>query len=215
MRFSNLVVRVLCRVHPGSFGGACAGRGDHTAGRRENGAPGRDRQAPRRALYSPARRARRSRPTTCGTPRSPACRSIPTRARGSGTWLPDRPICIRTTGRAVDEHPTAFRGRSAGRTPGQVRFEYASRERPGPVSVLGKHADRGRPARTGDRHALMVDPKTCVCTSSTTPTTTPNKGRQPARARSGTSLQRLRPPAGPRPTPPGCRSSPAWSTTTR
>ena len=44
----------------------------------------------------------------------------------------------------------------------KVRFTYADRERSRPVPVLGSNADRGRAQRRGDRHALIVDPATCV-----------------------------------------------------
>jgi len=43
-----------------------------------------------------------------------------------------------------------------------ITFPVRKRERPGPISIRGQHADRGWEGRNGDRHAIMVDPSTCT-----------------------------------------------------
>jgi hypothetical protein len=44
----------------------------------------------------------------------------------------------------------------------RVRFEYASESDPGPYPFSATTPIEGGASSTGDRHALMVDPKTCV-----------------------------------------------------
>ncbi len=49
-------------------------------------------------------------------------------------------------------HPTFVR----------IRFDYASESDPGPYPFSARTPIEGGPHASGDRHALMVDPKTCV-----------------------------------------------------
>ena len=52
----------------------------------------------------------------------------------------------------TSRHPTFVR----------IRFDYASESDPGPYPFSARTPIEGGPQATGDRHALMVDPKTCV-----------------------------------------------------
>ena len=99
----------------------------------------------------------------------------------------------------------------------QGPFRLRQRERSGPLSVLREHANRGRPARKrrpSRDHGRPGDVRALRALRRPLPARTTARPRAPVR--SGSSIQRAaagRP--GPRPTPPDCRSCPAWSTTTR
>ena len=89
-------------------------------------------------------------------------------------------------------------------------------ERPWPVSVLGATPIEGGQNAAGDRHAIMVDPATCMLYELYDAHFLPGTLRPRARARSGTcDPTGFGPRAGPQLMRPVCRSCPASSTTTR
>ena len=128
--------------------------------------------------------------------------------------------CTRTSGPSTPAPPTGSRTRwssaSTKRVP--VRFNYASESDRGPypippnAPIEGGRNGSGRPPRDRRRpghlhrlRALRRPPGRRRATA----------GR-PARAPSSTcALTACGRPAGPRPTPPGCRSCPAWRATPR
>ena len=117
--------------------------------------------APRRrggadpGTVSPAPRARRSRPTTCGTRPSPACPSTRTAPPGSPPWTPPPPSSTRTTAlRPTRRSPTASRGRSSPRGP-RLPSGSSTRPRAIPVPI---HCRPARPSSRVGPHALMVEP---------------------------------------------------------
>ena len=131
--------------------------------------PGRPaRRGPRRRPGPRSREpnARCSRPTTSGTPRSPACRSTPK----SATWLAS--MDASTTYLHPDYGPSGDPSNPYG-IPWQIvppahalRHRSASPTRPraipGPYPFGAATPIEGGQNATGDRHAIMVDPSTCT-----------------------------------------------------
>ena len=90
----------------------------------------------------------------------------------------------------------------------------AARATPGPPDPQGAPVEGGN-GSDGDRHVLVVDRGNCDLYELYRAFVQGGTG-MPTRARNGTFARAPGDPTrGPRPTPPGCRSSPAWSATTR
>ena len=144
----------------------------------------------------PPTRPRRS-PTSTPTA---ATSSTPTSARRAHTASPTRSSAPASASCRSTTPPTATRA-TAGR----------SRSPTGAPVEGGNGSD-------GDRHVLVVDRSSCILyelyRAFSKPAAAPTG--TPTRAPAGTCARpRCVPTPGPRPTPPGCRSSPAWSATTR
>ena len=118
-------------------------------------------------------------------------------------------------GRRADRHPVHRRS-APGRPGSRSASTTPTRATPAPTRSRRDAPIEGGPDADGDRHVLVVDRDAAGSTSCSTPTPTRDGSWH---AGSGAVFD-LRsnacgPPAGPRPTPPACRSSPAWSATTR
>ena len=179
---------------------------------------GADVPAPRAPA---ARRAARcSRPTTRGTSGSTGCRWPGTRRadREHRARRPGAPgLRVRALQRRAERDPVSRSSSSHAR---RVPVALPVRRRsPTAVRIRCRAgvADRGRLGSSGDRHVIVVDRDTC--TDYELFAAYPHDGGTRWTRRLGRDLQprsnHLRRPAGPRPTPPGCRSSPAWPATTR
>ena len=127
--------------------------------------------------------------------------------------------CTRTSARAPGRagrsgSPTTS---SAARTPrSRVRFEYADESDRVRYPIPRRRPHRGRPDADGDRHALLLDRDACRLYELFALQRRARRAGPPARAPRGTCARRAcAPPAGPRPTPPACRSCRCWPATTR
>ena len=146
-------------------------------------------------------------------------RSTRTPPRSSPTSTPTAATtCTPTSARrATTASPTRSSAAGQRKLPSPLH-RLRRRERPRPVPGPARRAGRGR--RRARRRPPRARRRPRRCKLYELYRAFPKRGGSapgtPTRARSGTCA---RPPcgptAGPRPTPPGCRSSPAWSATTR
>ena len=126
-----------------------------------------------------------------------------------------RRLRLRHLRRRADRHPVHGRAGRPGRGEGRVSTTPAratggrTRSRPDAPSRAARGAD-------GDRHVSARPVRRAGRTSCTTPTATVTAPGGPVRGRCSTcGPTAATGAAGPRPTPPGCRSWPGWSATRR
>ena len=173
---------------------------------------------PRRRGPCPRRRAApTSRPTTLARRRvEPAgAPAAPPTSRRWGSTAHARRLRLRPVGRRADRHPVHGRRRVDAAGAGELRLRR--RERPRAVPDPPDAPIEGGPQADGDRHVLVVERDACCLYELFD--AHPN-GDGSWHAGSGAvwdlRVERAAPAdAGPRPTPPACRSCPGSSATTR
>ena len=191
---------------------------DRGSGRDRRGGGGHARPARRAPVPLPSVPVRCSRPTTTGTRPCRGCRVTRRRTRGPRASA-RRGGCMPTSGRACG---TAARSasrtrRSAPASRGsRSAFDYDDESDPGPYPIPSDAPIEGGAGADGDRHVLVVDTAELHALRAVRRATRPAARGRPAPARSTTCARtRCGRPAGPRPTPPACRSCPASCATTR